>query len=77
MYYNESSGSKYVQCVILIDLENQALQIQYRLGRRSDLTTIFVFGQCSTGNNWPKGHYKEGAEIMDSVLDSQERNSKL
>ena len=29
----------------------------------------FVFGQTGAGNNWAKGHYTEGAEIVDSVLD--------
>ena len=29
----------------------------------------FVFGQSGAGNNWAKGHYTEGAEMVDSVLD--------
>ncbi|KAG9148566.1 hypothetical protein Leryth_018285 [Lithospermum erythrorhizon] len=29
----------------------------------------FVFGQNGAGNNWAKGHYTEGAELIDSVLD--------
>ncbi|CAA0834367.1 Tubulin beta-8 chain [Striga hermonthica] len=29
----------------------------------------FVFGQSAAGNNWAKGHYTEGAELIDSVLD--------
>ncbi len=29
----------------------------------------FVFGQTSAGNNWAKGYYTEGAELIDSVLD--------
>ena len=28
-----------------------------------------VFGQSGAGNNWAKGHYTEGAELVDSVLD--------
>merc|ERR1711937_13317 len=27
-----------------------------------------VFGQSGAGNNWAKGHYTEGAELIDSVL---------
>ena len=30
----------------------------------------FVFGQSGAGNNWAKGHYTEGAELIDSVLDA-------
>lgn len=33
--------------------------------RRSQI----VFGQSGAGNNWAKGHYTEGAELVDSVLD--------
>merc|ERR1712114_54930 len=29
----------------------------------------FVFGQSGAGNNWAKGHYTEGAGLVDSVLD--------
>ncbi|KAJ6977038.1 hypothetical protein NC653_029043 [Populus alba x Populus x berolinensis] len=29
----------------------------------------FVFGQSGAGNNWAKGHYTEGADLIDSVLD--------
>ncbi len=33
------------------------------------LADNFVFGQTGAGNNWAKGHYTEGAELIDSVLD--------
>jgi tubulin beta len=29
----------------------------------------FVFGQAGAGNNWAKGHYTEGAELVDQVMD--------
>jgi tubulin beta len=29
----------------------------------------FVFGQNGAGNNWAKGHYTEGAEIIDNIMD--------
>eukprot|EP00918_Siedleckia_nematoides_P050280 GHVU01110077.1.p1 GENE.GHVU01110077.1~~GHVU01110077.1.p1 ORF type:complete len:420 (-),score=87.67 GHVU01110077.1:856-1974(-) len=29
----------------------------------------FIFGQNGAGNNWAKGHYTEGAELIESVLD--------
>ncbi|KAL9994917.1 putative tubulin [Helianthus debilis subsp. tardiflorus] len=28
-----------------------------------------AFRQSGAGNNWAKGHYNEGAELIDSVLD--------
>uniref|UniRef100_A0A3Q2D7U4 Tubulin/FtsZ GTPase domain-containing protein n=1 Tax=Cyprinodon variegatus TaxID=28743 RepID=A0A3Q2D7U4_CYPVA len=30
---------------------------------------LLSVGQTGAGNNWAKGHYTEGAELMDSVLD--------
>ncbi len=36
----------------------------------SSISTIsFHIGQSGAGNNWAKGHYTEGAELVDSVLD--------
>jgi len=29
----------------------------------------FVFGQSGAGNNWAKGHYTEGAELVDAIMD--------
>ena len=29
----------------------------------------FVFGASGAGNNWAKGHYTEGAELIDEVVD--------
>lgn len=32
--------------------------------------SVYVhLGQSGAGNNWAKGHYTEGAELVDSVLD--------
>lgn len=36
----------------------------------SFLVILLVFqGQSGAGNNWAKGHYTEGAELVDNVLD--------
>jgi hypothetical protein len=29
----------------------------------------FIFGQSGAGNNWAKGHYTEGAELVEQVID--------
>ena len=29
----------------------------------------FVFGNNGAGNNWATGHYTEGAELVDNVMD--------
>ncbi|EHB14937.1 Tubulin beta-6 chain [Heterocephalus glaber] len=35
--------------------------------------TRFVPGQMGAGNNWAKGHYTEGVELVDAVLDAVRR----
>ena len=35
-----------------------------------------VLGQSGAGNNWAKGHYTEGAELIDSVLDVVRKESE-
>uniref|UniRef100_H0XPH8 Tubulin/FtsZ GTPase domain-containing protein n=1 Tax=Otolemur garnettii TaxID=30611 RepID=H0XPH8_OTOGA len=69
VYYNEATVGKYLPHAIL-DLEAGTMD-SVRSGPfghvfRSD---NFVFGQSGAGNNWAKGHYTEGAELVDSVLD--------
>lgn len=64
------SGGKYVPRSILVDLEPGTLDAA-RAGPFGQLyrPDNFVFGQSGAGNNWAKGHYTEGAELIDSVLD--------
>merc|ERR1712162_68598 len=63
VYYNEATGGRYVPRAILMD--------PVRAGPFGQLfrPDNFVFGQTGAGNNWAKGHYTEGAELIDSVLD--------
>nr|XP_061792300.1 tubulin beta-1 chain-like isoform X7 [Nerophis lumbriciformis] len=70
VYYNEASGGKYVPRAILVDLEPGTMD-SVRSGPfgRIFRPDNFVFGQSGAGNNWAKGHYTEGAELVDSVLD--------
>ncbi|RVE53450.1 hypothetical protein evm_001820 [Chilo suppressalis] len=76
VYYNEASvataenGGKYVPRAILLDLEPGTMDA-VRSGVYGQLfrPDNFVFGQSGAGNNWAKGHYTEGAELVDAVLD--------
>merc|ERR1711915_176704 len=64
------SGGKFVPRAILVDLEPGTMDA-VRAGPFGQLfrPDNFVFGQTGAGNNWAKGHYTEGAELIDSVLD--------
>ncbi|KAK7681786.1 hypothetical protein QCA50_015133 [Cerrena zonata] len=70
VYYNEVGANKYVPRAVLIDLEPGTMD-SVRSGPLGSLfrPDNFVFGQNGAGNNWAKGHYTEGAELVDSVLD--------
>ena len=64
------SGGKYVPRAVLVDLEPGTMD-SVRSGPFGQVfrPDNFVFGQSGAGNNWAKGHYTEGAELVDSVLD--------
>ncbi|KAJ3610151.1 hypothetical protein NHX12_022245 [Muraenolepis orangiensis] len=70
VYFNEASGGKYVPRAVLVDLEPGTMD-SVRSGPFGQIfrPDNFVFGQSGAGNNWAKGHYTEGAELVDSVLD--------
>jgi len=77
VYFNESSTGKYVPRAILVDLEPGVLDHikanQYGSLFRPD---NFVYGQSGAGNNWAKGHYTEGAELIEEILDVVRKESE-
>ncbi|KAA8537517.1 hypothetical protein F0562_027125 [Nyssa sinensis] len=70
VYFNEASGGRYVPRAVLMDLEPGTMD-SIRSGPYGQIfrPDNFVFGQSGAGNNWAKGHYTEGAELIDAVLD--------
>ncbi|KAF7684521.1 Tubulin beta chain [Astathelohania contejeani] len=70
VYYNESSTKKYVPRAVLIDLEPGTIDM-VKQGPYGEMfrPDNFIFGQSGAGNNWAKGHYTEGAELVDTVMD--------
>lgn len=36
----------------------------------------FVYGQSGAGSNWARGHYTDGAELMDQVIDVVRREAE-
>ncbi|EHA97706.1 Tubulin beta-1 chain [Heterocephalus glaber] len=70
VYYNEAYGKKYVPRAVLVDLEPGTMDSI----RSSKLGALFqpdsfVHGNSGAGNNWAKGHYTEGAELIETVMD--------
>ncbi|KAK7863180.1 hypothetical protein R5R35_003432 [Gryllus longicercus] len=70
VYYNVGSKGMYVPRSVLVDLEPGTMDA-VRTGPFGRLfrPDNFVNGQSGAGNNWAKGHYTEGAELVDAVLD--------
>ncbi|XP_017329164.1 tubulin beta chain isoform X2 [Ictalurus punctatus] len=77
VYYNEARGGRYVPRTVLVDLEPGTMD-SVRSGPFEPIfrPDNFVFGQSSAGNIWAKGHYTEGAELVDSVLDVVRREAE-
>jgi len=76
VYFNETSGGqkKYVPRAVLVDLEPGVVDTV----RSGTYGKIFrpdnmICGQAGAGNNWAKGYYTEGAEMVDEVLDAIRR----
>ncbi|WVQ75718.1 hypothetical protein IAR50_005348 [Cryptococcus sp. DSM 104548] len=70
VYFSEASNKKYVPRSIQVDLEPGVVDL-VRSGSLKELfrPDTFVYGESGAGNNWAKGYYTEGAELVDPVLD--------
>ncbi|KAK4702124.1 tubulin beta, partial [Phenoliferia sp. Uapishka_3] len=70
VYFNEAGSNKYVPRAVLVDLEPGTMDV-IKAGPLGGLfrPDNMLWGQSGAGNNWAKGHYTEGAELVDSVLD--------
>lgn len=70
VYYTEATGGKFVPRAILVDLEPSTMDTlrgsPYGQLFRPD---NFIWGNRGSSNNWAKGHYTEGAELLESVMD--------
>ncbi|MCA9661963.1 MAG: tubulin beta chain [Myxococcales bacterium] len=70
VFFRRASADRYVPRAALVDLEPGTLDAI----RSSPIGSLFrpdnfVLGQSGAGNNWAKGHYTEGAELIDAVVD--------
>lgn len=77
VYFNEAPENKYVPRAVLVDLEPGTMDA-VRTGPFGQLfrPDNFVFGQPNAGNNWAKGHYTVGAELVEYVLDIVRREAE-
>ncbi|CAL9133162.1 unnamed protein product [Musa acuminata var. zebrina] len=70
VYNNTSRGGRYIPRAVVMDLKPSTIDT-VRSGLFGQIFRLdsFVFRQSGTRNNWAKGHFAEGAELIDSMLD--------
>lgn len=70
VYYNEATGGRLVPRAILTDLEPSTMD-SVKCGPYGGLfrPDNFVYGHTGAGNNWAKGHYTDGAELIEPVME--------
>merc|ERR1712027_93285 len=66
----EKLNAKWIPRAVLVDLEPGTMDVI----KGSSIGSVFkpdnmCFGANGAGNNWAKGHYTEGAELVEEVLD--------
>ena len=70
VYFNEGLQGRYVPRAILTDLEPGVMDsIRASHNGRLFKPDNIIYGNTGAGNNFAKGHYSEGAELCEVVLD--------
>jgi len=68
--YKSKSSGKWIQRAVMVDLEPGTLDVVTASAVGAAFKPDnFVFGNSGAGNNWAKGHYTEGAEIVEQAID--------
>jgi len=70
VYYTESSTGRFVPRVLLFDMEPGTLNF-IRSSEWGSLyhPNTYIFGRTGAGNNWAKGFYGDGAQLVAAVQD--------
>lgn len=77
VYYSQAHEDRYVPRSVLIDLEPGVLDT-IRASKHGSMfrPDNFVHAQSGAGNNWAKGHYTEGAELIDKVMENVRKEAE-
>jgi len=77
VYFHEGQSGRYVPRAVLTDLEPGTMDA-IRAGPFGGVfrPDNYVFGQSGAGNNWAKGHYTEGAELVDAIMDATRKEAE-
>jgi tubulin beta len=78
VFYHETSSNRYVPRAVLMDLEPGTMDsVRAGIFGKIFQPDNFIFGQTGAGNNWAKGHYSEGSELIDMVLDVVRKEAEV
>lgn len=70
VYFEETHQTKYVPRSVFVDLDPQSVDtIKGGILKHLFHPDALIHGSKSSGNNWIRGHYNEGPEICDSIMD--------
>jgi len=77
VFFRETSRGGYTPISVNFDLEPGVLE-KLKGGKIGKMfaPTSFVHAQSGAGNNWAKGHYTEGAELIDEVMDTVRKEAE-
>lgn len=69
-FFNETSGNKHVPRSIFVDLDPSPID-EIRTGKYRQLfhPELLISGKEDAANNYARGHYTIGKELVDDVLD--------
>jgi len=74
VYFRESAYGRHVPRAILTDLEPGVIDyIRASPNGRLFHPDNFIFGTSGAGNNWAKGHYTDGTDLIDNLMDTIHR----
>jgi len=77
VYFRESGEKRYVPRAILVDLEPGILEvIKAAPTGKMFKPDNFIFGASGAGNNWGKGHYTEGAQLIEECVEVVRREAE-
>ena len=67
IYYNETKVGRYIPRSVLVDLDPKFL-VDGPLSKILPKSNLH-YGKGGCDNNWARGHYTDGAEMVDAILD--------
>lgn len=77
VYFAEGAASRYVPRSVLVDLESGTMDsLRSAPFGKVFRPDNFVFGECGAGNNWAKGFYTNGCNLLEEVLDAVRKEAE-